>query len=429
MTMQGTRPGTTEATRPLSLAYYSPGWPLDAAPNGIVPYVHAMTEELRRVGHRVTILSLDSARGTPDEVWSLRREVQATNRLGRVLDALTYRFSFAAGMNRQAVRVLTAECRRLAALGWLDLIEMEESFGFARGLQKNIDLPVVVRLHGPWFLNGLYVKPSEREANPSRIRDEGRAIGDAFAVISPSRDVLERTRAYYGLPLADAEVVPPPSTRVPPEDRWRAEDCDLELILFVGRFDNHKGGDLVIEAFAEVLRRHPRARLRFAGPDRGFLDEAGRTWTIEEFVRDRLPTGDAAGQFQWLGVQSASSIHDLRRKAGLVVVASRYDNFPNTVTEAIAAGCPLVGAQAGGIPEMIQDGVNGLLFRAGDARHLAAQVCRLIEDRGLAARLGRQAGLDCERRYSPEKIAKDMESSYLRILDRWRAVHPPRKDA
>ena len=156
---------------------------------------------------------------------------------------------------------------------------------------------------------------------------------------APSLDVLERTRAYYGLPLEHAEVIPNPTRPVPAHERWRADGCEPGTILFVGRFDRHKGGDTIIEAFARVLRAAPGAQLRFAGPDRGLVNDRGRRWGIDAFVDDRLPGARESGRVRLLGHVPHSRLDDLRRRSAVTVACSRYEVFGLTATEAMAMGC------------------------------------------------------------------------------------------
>jgi glycosyltransferase involved in cell wall biosynthesis len=72
----------------------------------------------------------------------------------------------------------------------------------------------------------------------------------------------------------------------------------------------------------------------------------------------------------------------------LVVPSRWYENSPNVILEAFAAGVPVVAAGHGGLAEMVRDGVDGLLFRPGDAAALAAALRRLAAEPGLLAQLG-----------------------------------------
>ena len=407
----------SEGGSPLSVAFISPGWPPDAFANGIIPYVANIAEEMRAAGHRVSILA-ERVRGeVGEDVWDAQPARRPPNLAVRALDILAYRASSEWGERRQATRALIEGCRRLVAERGVQVVEMEESFGLALRVKRALSIPVVVRLHGPWFLNGPLRGAVEDGRFRERVRLEKEAILAADAVIAPSLDVLERTRAYYGIPLEDARVIHPPTTMVPVEARWDPARAEAETVVFVGRFDRHKGGDLVLDAFAEVARRRPSARLIFAGPDTGYHDDSGRRRSIEEYLAEEL-NEEARGRVRWLGAQPSGSLPDLRRGGAVVVVGSRYDNFPVTVLEAMALGCPLVAPRVGGIPEVVVDGVNGLLFEAGNAPDMAERLCLALEDRELAARLGRRAGDDCEQAHHPAVLAGEIAGLFRRLIER-----------
>ena len=122
--------------------------------------------------------------------------------------------------------------------------------------------------------------------------------------------------------------------------RWNLDHCEPDTILFVGRFDAVKGGDLVIDAFSRLLARRPTLRLMFAGPDVGLVRE-GRRVHAGEFI---AATGGAAlaGRISLLGVRSPSEIGVLRAQAALTVVASRRESQGYTALEAMLQGCPVV---------------------------------------------------------------------------------------
>jgi alpha-maltose-1-phosphate synthase len=87
------------------------------------------------------------------------------------------------------------------------------------------------------------------------------------------------------------------------------------------------------------------------------------------------------------------------------------------VLEAMAYGCPLVATRTGGIPEIVEDGVTGLLCQP-EASHLAASLRRLLDDPLMAARLGERAGEDAARRYHPETLARERAEFHREIIQR-----------
>jgi glycosyltransferase involved in cell wall biosynthesis len=409
---------------PLSIGYFSPGWPLDSFPNGIVSYVADMAVQLRAMGHQVTVVAAEIA-GERQEasVYSMELVRLRQSLAKRVFAGLEYRIAPRWATRRMIHRKLVAAVGRAIADRDIQIFEMEESFGWAQWVRRAISVPFCVRLHGPWFLNGLAEGSPQNDAFHRRVADEGRAIAEADAVSSSSRDVLEQTRAYYGLALEEAEVIYPPALRIPPAERWRLEDCDLNQVLFIGRFDRHKGGDLIIDAFGRVLQEVPRARLNFVGPDSGCTDTVGRRWNLEGFVRDRLPGALESGQITLLGRQPFSALASLRRKAMITTVCSRYENAPRALIEAMSLGCPIVAARVGGIPEIMQDQVDGLLHRPEDPDDLAARIVGLLNNPDQATELGRQAGATCERRFDPDVIATRSVEFYRQAIHRRSARH------
>jgi glycosyltransferase involved in cell wall biosynthesis len=399
-----------------SIGYFSPYWPLDAAPNGIVAYVSDMADQFKKMGHRITIVAGGITGGTQKAtVYDLNQADQDRHLVKRVWDNVAFRIAYRWAGDRRNRRLFMATTRRAIVEQSIQIFEMEESFGWARLLHKVSSIPMCVRLHGPWFLNGRAEGVAEDRLFRSRVAAEGRAIASADAVSSSSRDVLDRTRAFYNLPLRDAEVIYPPSCPVSHDQQWRLEKCNPTEVLFIGRFDRHKGGDLVIEAFARVLREVPQARLKFVGRDRVFTDSNGRSWNLETFVRDRLPGALESGQVTLLGNQPFSALAALRQNAMVTTICSRYENAPRVLIEAMSLGCPIVASRVGGIPEILEDQRDGLLHRPGDSDDLATQLITLLKNPTRSAELGNNAAATCQRRFHPEIIASQMLDFYRRV--------------
>src|SRR5271157_926982 len=413
----------------LSIGFYSPYWPIGASPNGVLTYVGFLSQQLKAMSHRTTILAEGVAEGDQTSgVYNLQevRTTIARNPVNRIMYGLWRKLAVHRANADLYRRALVGTFHRAIVEYGLDIFEMEETYGWARWLQEASRLPVCVRLHGPWFQVGPALGFAADEGFRERVEQERRAIQNAAAVTAPSRDILEKTRAFYGLELGDAEVIPNPTG--PATEHWRLDRADPWRVLFVGRFDRLKGGDLIIDAFARVLQEVPEARLWFVGPDRGCDTSNGRTWSIEEYVRDRLPDALESKRVEWLGPQPFSALASLRRQAFVSVVCSVYETFPNAVIESLALGCPIVAANVGGIPEIVRDEVNGLLHRASDPVDLASKIIRLMKAPKMAAALGQQGAIDCQRSYYPEVIAARTVDFYRRVIARAQARPKSDKD-
>ena len=107
-----------------------------------------------------------------------------------------------------------------------DVLEMDESFGSAGLVAQQLPMPVIVRLHGPYFLNGVAMGVPRDKAFYHRSEDERQTILKAVGLTAPSMDLLERVRREYGKKLPYAEVIPNSAPDVPEVNRWRRENTD-----------------------------------------------------------------------------------------------------------------------------------------------------------------------------------------------------------
>jgi glycosyltransferase involved in cell wall biosynthesis len=409
--------GSTEQAPSLSIGYVSPGWPAEAYPNGVATAIGTLTPAFRAMGHRVTIVATQVIGKTRHEsVYDLAHFRVPRTLAHSVLVRLGHRIAPQSTHNHDVRRALLRAIRRAQAERNIDVLEIEDAFGWAEWVRQNTSVPICLRLHGPWFLNGTAQGCAQDRAFHRRVLAEGRAIRAAHAITAPSRDVLERVRQFYGLALPDAHVIPGTTPAVPTDQRWRLENCDRKVVLFVGKFNRHKGGDLMIEAFGRVLREIPDAHLWFVGTDHGYIADDGRMWKIKDFINHRLPGALETGQVQWLGFQALAQLNQLRQRAMVTVVCSRYETFSSATLEALTMGCPTVAARVGGICEIVQDQVDGLLHRPEDPDDLAAKILTLLKDPTRATLLSQQAADTCERRFHPNVVAGRFIDFYRQMI-------------
>ena len=405
----------TENIQQIKPAFVAPGWPPAAFPNGIVTYVEHMRRGMHDLGVAPLVLTgkLRDAAGEEDVLpfRTLENESLKDRFANRLRWLCSRRLYHEHRFSNAVLPLITgsADCRGA------DILEVEESRGIARGLVKKSPVPIVVRLHGPCFLSGAVKGVPRDKRFKRRDSSEGGFIRSAHAISAPSRDVLSRTREHFGLSHSRGIVIPNPCASVPECRRWRGASATETAVLFVGRFDLTKGGDIAIQAFKKVLKLHSRAILWFVGPDCGIQMHENEVQTLGRYISRHLPDGS----YRCFGVLSAGEIEKLRARAAVVLVSSRYETFGYTVTEAMAMGCPLVAARAGGIPEIVDDGESGLLCEPENASDMAEKISLLLHNSELASRLGARAAEVIEERYSPKEVARQTLEFYQEVLERW----------
>ena len=165
----------------------------------------------------------------------------------------------------------------------------------------------------------------------------------------------------------------------------------LPLVASVGSLFGYKGHDVLLRAFAEVKRSHPQWRLTILGegPERNALERLADELGVREQVS--LPG-------------YAEDVNAILAEAGIFVLSSRFEGFPNALVEAMAMGTAPISTDCDfGPRDIIADGEDGLLVPVDDVEALAAALDRLMDDAGLRERLARQAPL-VRARYSAEQV-------------------------
>jgi glycosyltransferase involved in cell wall biosynthesis len=183
-------------------------------------------------------------------------------------------------------------------------------------------------------------------------------------------------------------------------------------VLYAGRLSDEKGVDVLLEALA----RAPELRADVAGdgPARESLERLAASLGVDDRVRFR-------------GRLEAADVRDSMRAAAVVVVPSRwYENMPITVLESFAAGVPVVASGLGGIPELIEDGRDGMLVPAEDPMALAQSLRSMTSDPGRAFTMGAAARAKAERLYSPAGHLERIDSLYAEAADAARRGMPDR---
>ncbi|SDX65625.1 glycosyltransferase family 4 protein [Hymenobacter psychrophilus] len=168
---------------------------------------------------------------------------------------------------------------------------------------------------------------------------------------------------------------------------------DAVLLGLIGRLDDGKGQDFVVEALAELRQQFPQLHLLLVGePTRN----EGNTYA------DALQT-----RIQALGLAEVVHLRGFTpqpevayRALDVSITASTNETYGMVTIEALAAGRPVLGAAAGGTRELLDDNRTGLLFELRDHASFAAAVARLLQEPGLMERLGRQGQQEALATYS-----------------------------
>ncbi|MDW8068906.1 MAG: glycosyltransferase family 4 protein [Anaerolineae bacterium] len=210
----------------------------------------------------------------------------------------------------------------------------------------------------------------------------GRVLQDAGTLIAPSRFLAQVFVRRGGLPPDRIRYLryglDQAALRRPNVDDRRNDSRSSFRVGYLGQIAPHKGVHVLVEAFHSLNTSERACELRIYG-------DMSRFPRYAERLR-RLARGDPRIRFE--GAVVNQRVPEILAGLDVLVVPSIwYENSPMTILEAHAVGVPVLASDLGGMAEMVRHGVDGLLFRVGDARDLAARLRELIENPDLLPRL------------------------------------------
>lgn len=178
---------------------------------------------------------------------------------------------------------------------------------------------------------------------------------------------------------------------------------DADIILVLARVSRWKRHDLALRAFERIAAGDKHVHIYFVGDadrdDPGWRESLVRSGFMSVFF-DRIHWIDAVDDIRpWLGV------------ATVLLLPSDNEPFGRVIVESMAYGVPVVATSSGGVPEIVTDGVNGLLVPPGDADAMAESIRRVLKDPELRRRLI-DAGQKRADDFSMEALVRNMTAVF-----------------
>jgi glycosyltransferase involved in cell wall biosynthesis len=297
-----------------------------------------------------------------------------------------------------------------------DVLEMPECGAEGFLVNSLMSVPAVVRFHSPSRLIMPFYDVRRSDVAVCSFLEQ-RAIRKATALTSCSgflgKEVREKlgvrktiTVIPNGIDLALFDSAP----HVDVHEKYGIPR-NKPLIFFAGRMERRKGIHLCGAIAEKILRRHDVAFV-FAGQDLfGYMSGT---------LLPSLRSPELKGSVHYIGKLDLEELRSFVRVSDIFMLPSIWENCPYSCLEAMASGRAIVSSDQGGMPELIQDGVNGLLAECESPESFTSQIDTLIVNRNLRLRLGENARRSVEQRYTDERIARLTVEVYERLVARKR---------
>lgn len=360
------------------------------------PFVEHLMEEIARQGENVSVLT------AYDPAWARRPD-------DHTVDLRTYRYIWPDKLHilgysrtiegnvrfRKRVMLLSPFLFAGAYRAFLQLVKEKKpdilhahwilpNGWIAAQVSRKTGVPLLIQTHGSDVFTA--------EKTPLFRRMARSAASQASFIVSPSPDMISRLAAL-GIDRGKIGLVPNAvqadfATGVTAEQvqalRGKLGIPEGNLVMLaMGRMVHVKGFSYLLEAFAEIARKHKNVTLVLAGGG-----------VLYEDMRKRAGELGIAGRVAMPGAVMRGMVPVYYRMADVFVVPSvrhesgAVDGLPVVVPEAMAAGLPVVASEVGGIPVLIRNGANGILVPQRDVSALAQALERLLNDAGLRRRFG-----------------------------------------
>lgn len=173
--------------------------------------------------------------------------------------------------------------------------------------------------------------------------------------------------------------------------------------LMAGRLAKGKGFEELIQAAKKVLEQNKQVSFVIAGEGE-----------LEKSIKRTIHDNGLQDHFLLLGYRD--DLCRVMKSVDLFVLPSHAEGTPRVITEAMAAGLPIIATNVGGIPEQVEDRKNGLLIEPKRPDQLANAILGLMDDRELRLQMGRE-GYKKAQRFSRDKMLKDVDALYERLLN------------
>ncbi|GIW86299.1 MAG: hypothetical protein KatS3mg108_0623 [Isosphaeraceae bacterium] len=381
---------------------------------GIGRFTHDMAVGLAELGHEVHVVA--ATRGEPE-----RTDYEAGVWVHRIDESSDAHPELAAwpvarrNLNRAAA--VHREVRRLAEVRSLDIVQApiwdcEGTLCQLDGPWKNVlslqtTAAIAAALNPGWGAS---------PAGQGALALERFTVQNAQWIHTISQEILDRVECDHAIRFERERV-----GLVPLGVEDRPADAGLESkpstgglvhVLFVGRLEKRKGIDVLLEAATRLLRRRSDVAFHIvgddslSGPDGQTYRQRFETSTDPSLLRrvffyGRVPEAELAAHYA---------------RCDIFCAPSRYESFGLIYIEAMRFGKAVVGCRVGGVPEIIDHEVCGLLVPPDDPEALAAALERLVADASLRASLGEEARRRFQDHFTRQAMVQRIESFYQKMI-------------
>jgi glycosyltransferase involved in cell wall biosynthesis len=184
-------------------------------------------------------------------------------------------------------------------------------------------------------------------------------------------------------------------------DKYTPNYSNFNYLLYFGRLERHKG----IKALISAMKRVNSLKLYIVG-EGSYRNELEKYMEIDNVKNVLL-----------VGYKKGKELNEFIKNSLFTIVPSEwYENCPLAVLESFALGKPVIGADIGGIPDLVDNEYTGMLFERGNVEDLAEKISYLLNNKNLVAEMGRNASKKIEAKYNKNEHYMRLMEAYNKVI-------------
>lgn len=255
---------------------------------------------------------------------------------------------------------------------------------------------------------GKYVILHDHDGEFKKAFEEGgdayrRNVRETFGIADRVVVLSEEWRDYFAENVCDPGKIDVVHNGVKVPAR-PCSPCSRQDVLFLGRLDARKSPDVLLRASREVLERFPDTKIVFGGDG-----EVEKNKQLAEEL-------DIADRCEFHGWVTGDGREALFERAAVYCLPSKNEGLPMSVLEAMAHGIPAVATAVGGVPQVIEDGVNGFLIDVDDETALSERLVSLLAKPELREELGRNGRDQIVRNFGLDRTVAQVVDIYGALM-------------
>lgn len=272
----------------------------------------------------------------------------------------------------------------------------------------------VVRVHTPFFETLEIDGPGCALADKMACYQEKKSCLKADLLVSSTHKHATLIASEYAFDVSRIKIVP-----LGVIDRFGMDSLQLKhervrsgfRILYVSRLEHRKGTLLLLDSLPHILRNRLDIRVDIIGRDRPHAP--GRRY-FQDYFREQYGAHD--DQVNFYGFVEDGDLDEFYKAADIFLVPSVYESFGLIYAEAMMYGLPSIATDAGGIPEVITDQLDGLLLKEKSVDELVASVVGLYNDPIMLKRLSFNARLSFELKLDQSRMVNEAQQAYKKLM-------------